>query len=567
MKSLLLWVAVGAIAFASHASAQNAATPDQLIDQLTQVDCNAPGLYEYSPYDDFWAVIPEPYPQQHLEGPKPDCVPDAMRALVRLGPQALPALVRHIGDARPTGLKIGMTVKPEGDFALGGQLFSDEYDPRAHVYDENAFPSAFLGKCEGTSCFAGPGFQAPYTIRVGDICFTLIGQIVNRTMVAARYQMTGWILVNSPVERPSLAERVRTDWTGVDAEGLKNALLADLRTPVRAAPPGFVSHMHDSTRYEGREASALGRLYAGALRRLRFYFPDAYAALSGDDLAKRTAFERDEDAERHMRPPAMDTEPLIDALTSLNCPLPGVSDTGTFGGFLAEDDSLQALSTVLFGHAGSLRYPLPCQNTDVLNLMHVGPAALPALLRHIRDKRPTKLVVGRRSRHALATFGGQFFAGEYDARHQTWPLIGCGAGALCKMKSFDGPYTVRVGDICFVLIGQIVNRQLNAVRYQPTAIVMVNSPIETPALGDRVRADWSGVDAQGVKASLLDDLHATRMDGAPDATTQAGALDAVQEGALRRLRYYFPEAYVALTGADLEKRRTFETAERARGQD
>ena len=99
MKNFMLRLAMAAACLAVASPALAAPTPDQLIDQLAQIDCHGPGLYPYFPYEDFWAVVPDPDPKSHLEGHEPDCVPDAMRALVRLGPQALPALIRHIGDA------------------------------------------------------------------------------------------------------------------------------------------------------------------------------------------------------------------------------------------------------------------------------------------------------------------------------------------------------------------------------------------------------------------------------------------------------------------------------------
>jgi len=41
-------------------------------------------------------------------------------------------------------------------------------------------------------------------------------------------------------------------------------------------------------------------------------------------------------------------------------------------------------------------------------------------------------------------------------------------------------------------------------------------------------------------------------------------LEQVHWGALRRLRYYFPNTYASLTGADLEIRAAFEKAEQER---
>jgi hypothetical protein len=305
MKTIMISLAVGllSLALAPCAAAQANPTPDQLIDQLTQINCNGPELFNAFPYDDFWAVVPEAgwKAKAHIDAPHsggrpPDCVPDAMRALVRLGPQALPALVRHIDDTRPTGLKIGVHLDPSNH--MGGQSFSEEYDSRAHVFDEDAWPSMFLDKCADRGCFTGRWFHEPYTVRVGDVCFTLIGQIVNRNLVAVRYQWTAIIVVNSPIETPSLAEKVRADWTGVDAEGLKVALLDDLHMRFRKAPPGYKRLIPYAQPYGVVEQSELHMLYAGALRRLRFYYPETYAALSGDDLVKRKAFEQEEAKEK-----------------------------------------------------------------------------------------------------------------------------------------------------------------------------------------------------------------------------------------------------------------------------
>jgi len=295
MKNLALGAIAGllGIALAISAKAEPVSTPDQLIDQLTQVSCNGPGLFNHFPYSDFWAVVPDPHLPMHLEGRRPDCVPEPMRLLVRLGPAALPALLRHVDDARPTMLKVGVTRDPSR-VQIGGQGFSEEYESRAHQFDEDAFPSMFLDKCAHRGCFIGRWFNQPYTVRVGDVCFTLIGQIVNRHMIAARYQMTAFIVVNSPVETPDLAERVRSDWTGVGRQELKAALLADLHMPFRSAPPGYKRLIPYALPYDEVERSQLTLLYADALRRLRFYYPETYAGLTGDDLAKRKAFELEE---------------------------------------------------------------------------------------------------------------------------------------------------------------------------------------------------------------------------------------------------------------------------------
>jgi hypothetical protein len=270
------------LGFGSPAAAGTPQTPEQLIDQLAGIDCHAPGLYNEI-YNDFWAVLPDhddPPPQP------PACIaPEAMRELVRLGPQALPALVKHIADTRPTGISVGLKLdKPDQHTtSFDHQIFGHEYDPRVHTYRS---PCRISNACQSSK-----DFDEPYTLRVGDVCFVLIGQIANRRLVAARYQATAWVIVNSPVELPSLAAKVRADWSGVDAEGLRASLLADLHTDTTWLQDP-AERRTDLDRES--EADVLNRLHAGALRRLRFYYPDTYAALRGRDLDNRTAFEKAE---------------------------------------------------------------------------------------------------------------------------------------------------------------------------------------------------------------------------------------------------------------------------------
>lgn len=82
-------------------------------------------------------------------GPPPPKVPPQMSELVRRGPFALPELVRHLDDRRPTNFEGGN--KPSGKQigvnAFMFMDFSDEYDPRAHIglmmNNGNTKPSTF----------------------------------------------------------------------------------------------------------------------------------------------------------------------------------------------------------------------------------------------------------------------------------------------------------------------------------------------------------------------------------------------------------------------------------------
>ncbi|MFN2622375.1 MAG: hypothetical protein ABR611_05975 [Chthoniobacterales bacterium] len=122
----------------------------------------------------------------------------------------------------------------------------------------------------------------------------------------------------------------------------------------------------------------------------------------------------------------------------------------------------------------------------------------------------------------------RYFSDEYDPkkRRKKEPTL----SRENLRKNFDGGYTVKIGDVCFALIGQIVNRWLFAVRYQPTAGLVINSPIEAPVLVERVKKDWGDLDIAAHKASLI-------------ADAKSGEHVSVFGPALVRLRFYYPDDY------------------------
>lgn len=252
-------------------------TVAQLIDDLTQINSFAPGLDSAGMYDGFIAGDRLLTFGGGVLGVPPPTVPPQMRELVRRGPLALAELVKHIDDGRLTKLHIGNTAADDAHVQVGVNefsfsFFSEEYDPRTRDDSDPSSRKDMLKWLEGEKDLNGS-----YTVKVGDVCFVLIGQIVNRRLLAARYQPSGGLVVNSPVELPALAEKVRHDWAGADAETLKSSLLADIHGKNR---PGRAD----------KEEELEMRIYP-ALERLRLYFPDAYQSLSGSDLKKKEAFE------------------------------------------------------------------------------------------------------------------------------------------------------------------------------------------------------------------------------------------------------------------------------------
>jgi hypothetical protein len=96
-------------------------------------------------------------------------------------------------------------------------------------------------------------------------------------------------------------------------------------------------------------------------------------------------------------------------------------------------------------------------------------------------------------------------------------------------ERIDG-HTVTVGDCCIVILGQIVNRSYEAVRYQPSLMAIVSSPTREPRIAKVLRGRWGRGDPRRMLAqSLLEDFRRTRSGG-------------LQTGAAERLLFYFPDS-------------------------
>src|SRR5437667_9487109 len=154
---------------------------------------------------------------------------------------------------------------------------------------------------------------------------------------------------------------------------------------------------------------------------------------------------------------------LINDLAQIDSQSPGVNSAAIYEGFVAED------SPGSF-EVGVLGVAPPNGPSQMTELVRRGPVALPELIKHLDDKRPTKLEVGNRpsgKQVGVDAFMFTYFSDEYDTRIPHWfREEDWKKGPRPMEKNFEGRYTVKVGDVCYVLIGQIVNRRLLAVRYQ-----------------------------------------------------------------------------------------------------
>jgi hypothetical protein len=212
--------------------------------------------------------------------------------------------------------------------------------------------------------------------------------------------------------------------------------------------------------------------------------------------------------------PAGNVEALIDELTKLDASRGGL--TNTSGGGIA-----LSLTDDAFGR-----------------LVRLGPAALPALLAHLDDERPTKLVFSDRPEWVYRLFRNHELPVPPNRAAEAKAILGAFPGASIdwcggeiepdaeRMKA----YTVTVGDCCFAILGQIVNRRYEAVSYQGSPGVAVCSPTLEPRIARAMRAAWGRGDPRTLlAASLLDDFH-----------TRGLGSEYLQARAAARLALYFP---------------------------
>jgi hypothetical protein len=196
-------------------------------------------------------------------------------------------------------------------------------------------------------------------------------------------------------------------------------------------------------------------------------------------------------------------------------------------------------------------------------LIEIGPEALPFLLDALGDKTPTKLKLEHRS-----PFGAMWLANELrgnPVNELEMKILPPPTSLGKAVKRYIESYTVKIGDVCLVAIGQIVGRSYWAVRHQPTACMVINSPTEDAELREQVRKIWASDDPAGkLMKSLL-------LDYATEGVFQGPSLDSwslgskLQIEAAMRLLYYYPKETAVLIAERLRKLDVNKTS--ARGED
>ncbi len=206
----------------------------------------------------------------------------------------------------------------------------------------------------------------------------------------------------------------------------------------------------------------------------------------------------------------------IDQLVEISEPGFGYSGNFAGGEFLPYKDTGE-MGMLVLGASHATRSDMLCK------IVEKGVEAVPALLKHIDDARTVKMA-------PVKAMMWMSVADEYDYNRRTRKTSPQGVNRHDHGNANDPrQHAITVGDLCFVALGQIVNRNFSATRYQPTGGVVVSSPTSSAALQKVILDDWSGLTREQHKKMLIDDFMNADYEGR-------------RIGAYRRLALYYPES-------------------------
>ena len=209
----------------------------------------------------------------------------------------------------------------------------------------------------------------------------------------------------------------------------------------------------------------------------------------------------------------IETEVLINELPETSEIGYGYSTMFSGSQFLPYSDSDEVHTLVLGSQA-------PTKSSMLDKIVRQGITAVPLLLKHLDDDRNTKIP-------PLKGMMWMSFADEYDFNRRTRKEPPKGVNRDTFGESQPSSHTLTVGDLCFVALGQILNRGFNATRYQPTGGLIVNSPTYSKKLCSVVREDWQDFTEQKHRELLAQDFLT------PDNEYR-------RIGAYRCLAFYYP---------------------------
>lgn len=189
-------------------------------------------------------------------------------------------------------------------------------------------------------------------------------------------------------------------------------------------------------------------------------------------------------------------------------------------------------------------------NAAFKELVTLGPKALPQLLVSLGDTTPTKFVVN----HETSMFTAMWHARELEnnpANPYEHQKLAAGSDPPdLSTEVYVEEYTLKVGDVCFVALGQIVGRNYSAIRYQPSACIVIKSTASDREFRELIRSIWRHEDPHKfLFDSLLHD-YSTRAPFKERAWSRASEF---QCGAAKRLLFYFPDTASAFIAERIKK--------------
>jgi len=100
-------------------------------------------------------------------------------------------------------------------------------------------------------------------------------------------------------------------------------------------------------------------------------------------------------------------------------------------------------------------------------LVKLGPKALPFLLDALDDQTETKLVITHEYSFGAMWFANELYGNPANTNEQR--ILSWMPRQEFSRSNSISSYTVKVGDVCFVIVGEKVGRSYLAVRYPPSA--------------------------------------------------------------------------------------------------
>lgn len=224
-----------------------------------------------------------------------------------------------------------------------------------------------------------------------------------------------------------------------------------------------------------------------------------------------------------------DIAALIDQLAAIDTPGTGYAEYFSGSDFLPYDDAEQ-IGTLIIGATGE-RSPV------MRKIVAAGFDAVPELLKHLSDERKVDLPPIESGGPSWIAFMKEC---DYNRATTVAAPQGVNVDGHAEGRKRTDRHEVTVGDLCFVALGQIVNRNWSAVRYQPTGGRIISSPTYSTELRQAILAEWGALTREDHRRRLIDDFRK------PDSEYRI-------IGAYFRLSLYYPEEVEKLVLELLER--------------